>query len=194
MREHSWKVSRNNGFYWWDLRNDAVTASLTTLWKCADLFWKGRVEERHFLTALYLHFDVVYKESEKEWHHLYDPVLSDDTPLPIDCVNIRTRELNFISERLRNWMFLEGEAVWDCEDFHNRWSELGEQDYSHVELPTTGKDFKFTWGKYRGLTIEELIIMKPDYILWVADNTGKITLSDKLRQEILDKMSSSDRG
>lgn len=188
MRE----VSLGNGFYYWRLKTPRIEQAKEELWNRANVFWKGLVTESQFLLALDLYFQIVCEESEAEWRRTYGQLglnLPKEIPLPVDCVTVPYRELDFITERLCNWLFLEGEPVWDVEPFHNRWSEMGEQDYSYIELPGISKDYVFTWGKYGRtvqMTLGQVMEVDPAYLLWADENTDKLSLSDSLRQEISD--------
>lgn len=195
-------VSRGNDFYWWKLSNPRIELAKEEFWHRADLFWKGTITEIQFLIATDLYFQVVRAESDAEWQRTYGRIgkeLANDTPLPVaPSCKLTVAELDFIIGRFVEWESREGGEVWWCEFYYRTidgkttepdafiTNKLGEVDYSSVELPGIDKSYMFTWGKYRRLTLGEVMLKDPGYLKWANEKTEKLPLSDALKQEILD--------
>lgn len=48
------------------------------------------------------------------------------------------------------------------------------------------KDMKLTFGKYKGVTVEQLVKDNPEYLLWCHDNIEWFELPDKVLFEVED--------
>lgn len=48
----------------------------------------------------------------------------------------------------------------------------------------TDRDTELTFGKYKGLTVGEVILYDPQYLLWAIDNLDWFDLDHKLMDEI----------
>lgn len=195
---HKNKVSKGNTFYDWDsTQGDILSARVD--WKMfAQLALDGKIDEDAYIGALYVYFDVVYNETYKAWRRARDnyrieyELANPKYPhLPVDCVVIKSKELEFINERWRCWTYRDGENQVD-DEIDNR---IGEIDYSYIELPDPTireKSYIVAFGKYgrlgelgrcRTYTVGELLREDPQYLLWAAKNTEKLPLSEELYQE-----------
>ena len=54
-------------------------------------------------------------------------------------------------------------------------------------MSATQKGARFTFGKYRGLSVEDVIKFNPDYVLWAAENLSTFVLPPDVKRGCLNE-------
>src|SRR5688572_23005554 len=176
------KVSLGNDFYRWDLDNENIRNAKQILGEFAILALQQKITKDEYKQILYNYFLVVYDETFKQWqwertlyrvqHEIDNIVLLH---LPVECVRLTIRELEFINERWQTWEYREGQKVFDEID-----NKVAFDSFDWIEIDNTiySKNFVINFGKYhwekqngRKITIKELFTRDPKYLLWAYNNT-----------------------
>lgn len=194
-REIRYKRLYEQHLYDFELKTLDIAVAQNQLVEYIELALKDVIDETGLVTAIHQYFGVVYDTTYEQWKLRIDTIKQnyrlehpEFTHLPIECVKISSRELDYIQERWNAWAVRENERT-VCEGFDN---DIGEQDYSYIELPDTTirksshvMDFgKYAPDKNRGrvTTVNDLIKIAPKYLIWMHENTQH-KLSDELIEE-----------
>lgn len=195
-REIRYKRLYESHLYDFELENLDVAVAQNQLVEYIELALRGVIDETGLVTAIHQYFGVVYDTTYEQWKNRIDEAkrkYSSRHPqlkvLPVECVKLSSRELEYINERWNAWASRDGDWI-VVDGFDN---DIGDQDYSYIELPDTTirkESHVMNFGKYspdknqgRTTTIRDLIAIAPKYLIWMHENTQH-KLSDELFKEV----------
>lgn len=196
-KQEAKKVNTGNGYYDWNINSQVVQNGAAMLYGCLCDAVFGRISKADYTTALYTFFDIIYEETYRQWRQELERIRKEHEYFPredflrIDAVKISSRELEYLSVKWQAWEYQEGfKVVYD--EFDN---QIGEPDYSYIELPDRtirkltdkmrfgkyGPNGKL--GRYRAYTIEEIMEIDAQYLVWLHNNSDGFRMSEELLVE-----------